>query len=84
MLLFSCDCDQRSLRQTEPIDSGGKLSDHHVKTWCRGRMVLMGDSACAFLPTTGVGASMVLESAAVLAYELSRADLKFIERSLYS
>jgi FAD-dependent urate hydroxylase len=32
----------------------------------------MGDAACAFLPTAGVGASIAMESAAVLADELGR------------
>lgn len=73
---------------TFPADPAARfwwqLSDHRVKTWYRGRVALMGDSACAFLPTAGVGASMALESAAVLADELSRAELKFLERSLHS
>ncbi len=42
----------------------------------------MGDAACAFLPTAGVGASMALESAAVLADELSRTDAKFVTGAL--
>ncbi len=41
------------------------------KSWIKGRVVLLGDSACAFLPTAGIGASMAMESAAVLADELS-------------
>jgi len=59
-----------------------KLSDFRSDRWSKGRAVLMGDSACAFLPTAGVGASMALESAAVLADELSRTDAKFIPGAL--
>lgn len=51
-----------------------KLSDYRCESWVKGRVALLGDAACAFLPTAGVGASMALESAAVLADELSRAD----------
>lgn len=52
------------------------LEDCRVPHWSKGRVVLTGDSACAFLPTAGVGASMAMESAAVLADELSRTDAK--------
>jgi 2-polyprenyl-6-methoxyphenol hydroxylase-like FAD-dependent oxidoreductase len=52
------------------------LEDCRTPHWSKGRVVLMGDSACAFLPTAGVGASMAMESAAVLADELGRADAK--------
>lgn len=58
------------------------LSDHRCKQWVKGRVVLMGDSACAFLPTAGVGASMALESAAVLNDELSRTDAEFLPNAL--
>ncbi len=54
------------------------LSDYRSREWTRGRFALLGDSACAFLPTAGVGASMALESAAVMAEELSRTDAKFL------
>jgi 2-polyprenyl-6-methoxyphenol hydroxylase-like FAD-dependent oxidoreductase len=50
------------------------LEDCRAPRWSKGRVVLMGDSACAFLPTAGVGASMAMESAAVLADELGRTD----------
>lgn len=59
-----------------------KLSDVRSEEWVRGRVVLLGDAAAAFLPTAGVGASMAMESAAVLADELSRMDTRFVERSL--
>lgn len=58
------------------------LADHRAESWVRGRVVLMGDSACAFLPTAGVGASMALESAAVLDDELGRTDARFLPGAL--
>lgn len=51
-----------------------KLADQRAAQWVKGRVVLMGDAAAAFLPTAGIGASMAMESAAVLADELSRAE----------
>ncbi len=58
------------------------LEDCRAPHWSKGRVVLMGDSACAFLPTAGVGASMAMESAAVLADELGRTDAKGLPLSL--
>jgi 2-polyprenyl-6-methoxyphenol hydroxylase-like FAD-dependent oxidoreductase len=54
------------------------LADQRAQEWVKGRVVLMGDSAAAFLPTAGIGASMAMESAAVLADELSRADAEHL------
>ncbi len=54
------------------------LADQKSESWTRGRVALLGDAACAFLPTAGVGASMALESAAVMADELSRTDSRFL------
>jgi 2-polyprenyl-6-methoxyphenol hydroxylase-like FAD-dependent oxidoreductase len=54
------------------------LVDQRAQEWVKGRVVLMGDSAAAFLPTAGIGASMAMESAAVLADELSRADAEHL------
>lgn len=59
-----------------------RLNDVRAATWHQGRVALMGDSACAFLPTAGVGASMALESAAVMADELSRTDARFAPQAL--
>lgn len=59
-----------------------QLSDVRSKSWYRGRTVLLGDAACAFLPTAGVGASMALESAAVLDDELGRTDARFLAGAL--
>jgi 2-polyprenyl-6-methoxyphenol hydroxylase-like FAD-dependent oxidoreductase len=52
------------------------LEDCRAPQWFKGRVALMGDAACAFLPTAGVGASMAMESAAVLADELGRTDAR--------
>lgn len=59
-----------------------KLSDFRSPHWVKGRVALLGDSACAFLPTAGVGASMALESAAVLDDELGRTDARFLPGAL--
>jgi 2-polyprenyl-6-methoxyphenol hydroxylase-like FAD-dependent oxidoreductase len=42
-----------------------------------GRVVLIGDSAHAVLPTVGTGATLAMESAAVLAEELCMTDEKW-------
>lgn len=54
------------------------LADYRAPKWIHGRVALLGDAACAFLPALGVGASMALESAAVIADELSRCDARGI------
>jgi FAD-dependent urate hydroxylase len=59
-----------------------KLSDARSREWVKGRVALLGDAACAFLPTAGVGASMALESAAVLDDELGRTDARFLPGAL--
>lgn len=51
-----------------------EYADIRMDHWHNGRVVLVGDAGSALLPTAGVGASMAMESAAVLADELSRAD----------
>lgn len=56
--------------------------DLRMPTWHRGRVVLLGDSAHAMLPTAGIGASMAMESAAVLADELTRTDSRYVGRAL--
>ncbi|HEX5327079.1 MAG TPA: FAD-dependent monooxygenase [Acetobacteraceae bacterium] len=50
--------------------------------WHRGRVVLIGDAATAFLPSAGVGASMALESSAVLADELLRVEAASVPHAL--
>lgn len=58
------------------------LSDYRSPHWVKGRVALLGDAACAFLPTAGVGASMALESAAVMNDELSRTDARYLPGAL--
>jgi 2-polyprenyl-6-methoxyphenol hydroxylase-like FAD-dependent oxidoreductase len=58
------------------------FSDIRVDDWTRGRVVLLGDAAHALLPTAGMGASLAMESAAVLAEELCRTDSKFLIQCL--
>jgi FAD-dependent urate hydroxylase len=59
-----------------------KLEDCRAPAWHKGRVVLLGDSACGFLPTAGIGASMAMESAAVLADELDRTDAHYLPNAL--
>ncbi|MFE1083208.1 MULTISPECIES: FAD-dependent oxidoreductase [Brevibacterium] len=47
------------------------LRDSRAHRWRHGRAVLVGDAAAGFLPTAGIGAGMAMESAGVLADELS-------------
>lgn len=59
-----------------------KMADTRAKVWWRGRTVLLGDAAAAFLPTAGVGASAAMDSAAALSDELSRADAAHLPYAL--
>lgn len=59
-----------------------KFDDLRCERWYDGRVALLGDAVCAFLPTAGVGASMAMESAAVLADELSRTNVKHLDQAL--
>lgn len=56
--------------------------DVRVKRWTGGRVALLGDAAHAVLPTAGVGASLAIESAYVLADELSRSGSESISAAL--
>ncbi|WP_267164483.1 FAD-dependent monooxygenase [Halovenus salina] len=56
--------------------------DLKMDEWTNDRVVLIGDAAHAPLPTAGVGASMAMESAAVLAGELTRTDSTYLEQAL--
>lgn len=58
------------------------VADVRTDRWQSGRVMLIGDAGAAFLPTAGVGASMAMESAAVLAEELSRVDTAGVPRAL--
>ena len=59
-----------------------RMSDVRAPRWVHGRVALVGDAAAGFLPTAGIGASMALESAAVLADELSRSDAAHLPNAL--
>ncbi|WP_396611278.1 FAD-dependent monooxygenase [Haloferax sp. S1W] len=56
--------------------------DLQMDEWVRDRVVLIGDAGHAILPTAGVGASMAMESATVLADELTRTDSAYLEQGL--
>lgn len=58
------------------------LSDVRTDAWYKKRVVLVGDAAVGFLPTSDAGASMAMESAAVLADELMRVDNYHLEWAL--
>lgn len=53
-----------------------------MQRWHTGRVVLAGDAAHAVPPTIGVGASLAIESAAVLAEELCRTDSRYVHLAL--
>lgn len=59
-----------------------RMADVRAPAWVQGRVALVGDAAAAFLPTAGIGASMAMESAAVLADELSRTDATYVTNAL--
>ena len=59
-----------------------RMSDVRAPAWTKGRVALVGDAAAAFLPAAGIGASMALESAAVLADELSRTNRVYLPNAL--
>jgi 2-polyprenyl-6-methoxyphenol hydroxylase-like FAD-dependent oxidoreductase len=59
-----------------------EFSDLCVERWAHGRVVLIGDAAHAIVPTARMGASLAMESAAVLAEELCRTDSKFLTAML--
>ncbi len=57
-------------------------NDLQMDSWHNNRVVLVGDSAHAVLPNAGAGVSMAMESAAVIAEELCRADSRYISHAL--
>ena len=71
----------RTLRDDEALYLW-RMSDVRAPHWVDGRVALVGDAAAGFLPTAGIGASMALESAAVLADELSRSDAGHLPNAL--
>ena len=58
------------------------LADLRSSKWYDGRVALLGDAAATVLPVAGVGASLAMESAAVLADELSRTDARHVPIAL--
>lgn len=77
---------RRRLRNGDPmsldaLDAIEQANDSHLwrftntraDRWATGQAVLLGDAVAGFLPTAGIGATMALESAAVLAPHLSNA-----------
>jgi 2-polyprenyl-6-methoxyphenol hydroxylase-like FAD-dependent oxidoreductase len=58
------------------------MVDQRADQWIHGRVALLGDAACGFLPTAGVGASNAMKSAAVLADELGRSDAATVPQAL--
>jgi 2-polyprenyl-6-methoxyphenol hydroxylase-like FAD-dependent oxidoreductase len=59
---------------TDPAIWHDDFMDLRMPRWTSGRVALVGDAAHAMLPSAGVGASMAIESAYVLADELARAS----------
>lgn len=58
------------------------VEDCRATRWFNKRVVLLGDAATASLPTAGIGASMAMDSASVLADELSRTDADYMSLAL--
>jgi 2-polyprenyl-6-methoxyphenol hydroxylase-like FAD-dependent oxidoreductase len=58
------------------------LTDVRSEKWFKKHIVLIGDAAVGFLPTSDAGASMAMESAAVLADELTRTDQYHLDWAL--
>lgn len=59
-----------------------EFHDCRTNDWKKGNVILLGDAACGFLPTAGVGASMAMDSAAALVDELARTDREHLEYGL--
>jgi 2-polyprenyl-6-methoxyphenol hydroxylase-like FAD-dependent oxidoreductase len=58
------------------------MRDARARRWVEGRVALCGDAAAGFLPTAGVGASLAMRCAAVLAEELSLAGADTVALAL--
>lgn len=67
---------------TDPAIWHDDFLDLRLPGWTNARVGLVGDAAHAILPSAGVGASMAIESACVLADELSRASSVRIPEAL--
>ena len=59
-----------------------EFADIKLDKWNKGRVLLIGDAGQGILPTAGIGASMAMESAAVLADELTRVNDKTIPMAI--
>lgn len=59
-----------------------EMTELKAPRWHERRVVLVGDAAATVLPTAGLGASLAMESAAVLADELLRADANHVPGAL--
>lgn len=59
-----------------------EFHDCKTESWRKEKVLLLGDAACGFLPTAGVGASMAMDAASALADELSRTDKKHLDYGL--
>lgn len=70
-----------NLRNSEQIFHDD-FNDIKIQRWYQGRVCLVGDAAHGILPSAGMGASLAMESAAVLADELTRADSHQLEQTL--
>ncbi|SIO31273.1 FAD-dependent oxidoreductase [Halodesulfovibrio marinisediminis] len=75
---------QSALQSLEGLESAHfwDLEDCRATRWFSKRVVLLGDSATALLPTAGIGASMAMDSASALADELSRTDADYLSLAL--
>ncbi|BDD11700.1 oxidoreductase (plasmid) [Fulvitalea axinellae] len=83
----SCEWAHKALDQFIETKTGDpfywEFHDCQTKNWRKGQVILLGDAACGFLPTAGVGASMAMDSAVALVDELSRTDKEHIEYGLH-
>jgi 2-polyprenyl-6-methoxyphenol hydroxylase-like FAD-dependent oxidoreductase len=74
------------LEQLDTMDTDKIFHDDfwygNQENWYKGRVVLAGDSVHSFSPISGMGASMAMESASVLAEELCYVDSRFIDQAL--
>lgn len=73
-----------ALERLDGVEGIDRLDMTELKAprWHEGRVVLVGDAAAAVLPTAGLGASLAMESVAVLADELLRADAGHVPAAL--
>ena len=71
-----CDREPAVAEAIEELDNRHPwiMADRRCRRWSDRRVALCGDSAVAFMPTAGVGASVAMRAAAGLADELSGAD----------